>query len=136
MSLTEVVRMPGADYQAICDAVRAKTGGTELLKSGEVAEQILSISGGMSAKAAHLLITILRNGTYTTDQTDNITALAIELLGVAQIDDVLYIVNAEATQNDDALYIASGGTVVQNGDTLYIVDGVNANQTDTDLNVI
>lgn len=46
MALTEVVRMPGADYQAICDAVRAKTGGTELLKSGDIPGAIEGISGG------------------------------------------------------------------------------------------
>ena len=40
MALTEMVIMPGDDYQAICDSVRAKTGGTELLKSGEVASAI------------------------------------------------------------------------------------------------
>lgn len=40
MALTEMVIMPGEDYQAICDSVRAKTGGTELLKSGEVAPAI------------------------------------------------------------------------------------------------
>lgn len=42
MALTEMVIMPGEDYQAICDSVRAKTGRTELLKSGEVA---LAIDG-------------------------------------------------------------------------------------------
>ena len=40
MALTEMVIMPGEDYQAICDSVRAKTGGTKLLKSGEVAPAI------------------------------------------------------------------------------------------------
>lgn len=40
MALTEMVIMPGEDYQAICDSVRAKTGRTELLKSGEVAPAI------------------------------------------------------------------------------------------------
>ena len=43
MALTEMVIMPGEDYQAICDSVRAKTGRTELLKSGEVAPAINGI---------------------------------------------------------------------------------------------
>ena len=49
MALTEMVIMPGEDYQAICDSVRAKTGGTELLKSGEVAPAIdgIKISAGI-----------------------------------------------------------------------------------------
>lgn len=46
MSLTDIVLMPGADYQAICDAVRAMTGWTALLKSGELAAAIRGISGG------------------------------------------------------------------------------------------
>lgn len=33
-------------------------------------------SGGMSTTAANLLVTILRNGVYSTDQSANITALA------------------------------------------------------------
>lgn len=49
MALTEMVIMPGEDYQAICDSVRAKTGGTELLKSGGVAPAIdgIKIGGGI-----------------------------------------------------------------------------------------
>ena len=46
MALTDLVIMPGTDYQAICDAVRAKTGDTALLKSGDIAAQIESIQGG------------------------------------------------------------------------------------------
>lgn len=46
MALTEMVIMPGEDYQAICDSVRAKTGGIELLKSGEVAPAIDGIKVG------------------------------------------------------------------------------------------
>lgn len=43
MALTELVMMPGEDYQAICDAVRNKTGMTSLLRSGEVAPAIEAI---------------------------------------------------------------------------------------------
>lgn len=45
MASTEMVIMPAADYKAICDSTRAKTGGTELLKSGEVSTAIDGISG-------------------------------------------------------------------------------------------
>ena len=44
MSLTDYVIMPGADYQAACDAVRAKTGKTNLIKSGDFANEINSIA--------------------------------------------------------------------------------------------
>ena len=52
MALTEMVVMPGADYRAICDSVRAKTGGTALLKSGEVAPAIDGIGAGIDTSDA------------------------------------------------------------------------------------
>lgn len=42
--MTDYVLMPGSDYQNICNAVREKTGGTELLRSGDLAEMIAGIS--------------------------------------------------------------------------------------------
>ena len=44
MALTEYVIMPGADYQAACDAIRTKTGKTSTIASGDMATQINSIS--------------------------------------------------------------------------------------------
>lgn len=63
MALTEMVIMPGEDYQAICDSVRAKTGATELLKSGEVSKAIdgIETGGGIDtssdtpAEAGHII---------------------------------------------------------------------------------
>lgn len=54
MALTKMVIMPGEDYQAICDSVRAKTGGTKLLKSGEVAPAIdgIEINTGVDTSDA------------------------------------------------------------------------------------
>lgn len=46
MSMTDMVIMPSSHYQAICDAVRAKTGDTAVLKSGDLAAAITGISGG------------------------------------------------------------------------------------------
>ena len=43
--LTNYVIMPSSDYQEICDAVREKTGTTEVLKSGEVADAVRGITG-------------------------------------------------------------------------------------------
>lgn len=45
-TLTDEVLMPGADYQAICNAVRALTGGTAALKSGDIAPALAGVSGG------------------------------------------------------------------------------------------
>lgn len=44
--MTDMVMMPGVDYKAICDAVRSKTGDTELLKSGKLAELIGGLGDG------------------------------------------------------------------------------------------
>ena len=41
----EYVIMPAEDYQAACDAVRAKTGGIEAIKSGDLASEIGRIAG-------------------------------------------------------------------------------------------
>ena len=46
MALTDMVMMLGADYQAICDTIRSKTGSTELLKSGDLATLIDNLSDG------------------------------------------------------------------------------------------
>ena len=46
MSLTDYVIMPGADYQAICDAIREKTETTEPIKSGDAAGMIQAFQGG------------------------------------------------------------------------------------------
>ena len=51
--MTDMVIMPGSHYQAICDAVRAKTGDTAALKSGELAAAIESIVGGGSSGLAY-----------------------------------------------------------------------------------
>lgn len=44
MALTDLVIMPGADYQAACNSIRAKTGRSGLIRSGDMATQIDSIS--------------------------------------------------------------------------------------------
>lgn len=45
MALTNMVIMPGSDYQDICDAIREKTGSTDVIKSGDMADQIRNIAG-------------------------------------------------------------------------------------------
>lgn len=43
MALTDQVIMPGSDYQAICDATRALTGKTGVLKSGDISTELGTI---------------------------------------------------------------------------------------------
>ena len=69
MALTEYTLIPGKDYQDICDATRNKTGKTDLLKSSEVANEILSIqTGGGSSNDVPYVVqtsTTNRNDIYT-----------------------------------------------------------------------
>ena len=46
MNLTDMVIMPGADYQAACDAIREKTEGVGYIRSGDMAELIRGIETG------------------------------------------------------------------------------------------
>lgn len=44
MALTDQVIMPGSDYQAICDATRALTGKTRVLKSGDISTELETVT--------------------------------------------------------------------------------------------
>lgn len=59
--LTELVIMPGQDYKDICDAVRSKTGQTDLLKSGDIASAIDNIEAGDLEKFITGEITTIEN---------------------------------------------------------------------------
>lgn len=48
--MTDYVIMPGSDYQKICDTVRAKTGNTATLKSGDLPSAIAGIQTGAVAQ--------------------------------------------------------------------------------------
>lgn len=76
MALTEMVIMPGEDYQAICNSVRAKTGGTELLKSGEVAPAIDGIKNDIELPELDNLATdadIIKDKAAYDDKGEKIT---------------------------------------------------------------
>ena len=46
MALTDLVLMPGADYQDICDAIREKNGQSGAILSGDAGDLIRAIQGG------------------------------------------------------------------------------------------
>ena len=54
--MSEYIIMPKADYVAACDAIRAKTGKTDLIKSGDLEPEILGITtgGGSSADVRYV----------------------------------------------------------------------------------
>lgn len=60
----------------------AKSGSADPEEIKKIVEEYMAenpVSGGLSFTTSKLLITILRNGMYSTDQSANITALATEL---------------------------------------------------------
>ena len=77
--LTDYVIMPGSDYQNICNSVRSKTGGADLLKSSEVSAAIDSIQasgGGIEHKDVNFYDydgTLLHS--YTVEEAANLTGL-------------------------------------------------------------
>lgn len=73
MSLTDYVFMPGTDYQDICNAVRAKTGKTDLLKSGDLAPEIEDYTSDGTAEAQHIadgMIAYSKNKRIVGSMTD------------------------------------------------------------------
>ena len=68
-----------ADAKAVGDALAA------------LENKIPTASGGMSVTAADLLVTILRNAEYSTDQSDNITALATALNATPEPDEPIVV---------------------------------------------
>ena len=108
MALTEMVVMPGADYQAICDSVRAKTGGTALLKSGDIPAIIDAITGGGGGGALPTGIAKMNCG-FITNTTPYVDFFEIEHgLGVKP-DFAIITVTGDITEDfpTDAVYFGA-----------------------------
>lgn len=52
--MSDIVIMPKADYEAVCNAIRARTGKTDLIKSGDLQAEIEAITGGTSADVCYV----------------------------------------------------------------------------------
>lgn len=59
--MSEYVIMPKADYVAACDAIRAKTGKTDLIKSGDMEPEILGITTGGGSSADVRYVTFMND---------------------------------------------------------------------------
>ena len=68
--MSEYVIMPKADYVAACDAIREKTGKTDLIKSGDMKGVILGIeSGGSDVPFTTITVTAKRAGSVLPGAT-------------------------------------------------------------------
>ena len=73
--MSNYVRVPVADWENICNSVRGKTGGEELLKSGELAEAITGIQTS-GEKILYMDAALLdAGGAYPADADDYTTAV-------------------------------------------------------------
>lgn len=71
--MADFVRVPESDWQAICDAVREKTGGEEKLRSGAIAGKIAGIETGNDSGAD--VSAALLEGTLEVFESTAITKL-------------------------------------------------------------
>lgn len=85
MSTGKIAVMPLDDYQAICDKVRAKTGGTALLKSGEIPSELDKLGEGVAATLGTKTIT--ENGSYSAseDGLDGYSEIEVDIPSVATL---------------------------------------------------
>ena len=92
--MTDYAIMPLTDYQNICNSVRAKTGKSEVLKSGDLSGEIESISGG-GASDFIIKMTVASddNGNYTVTSCD----ATIEQIDAAVADEKRVVVIATDT---------------------------------------
>lgn len=74
--MTDYAIMPLIDYQNICNSVRAKTGKSEVLKSGDLSGEIESISGGADHSVEDAIIDRSISGAYSNDRITTVGACA------------------------------------------------------------
>lgn len=114
MSMTDHVLMPGADYQAICNAVRSLTGGTAALKSGDISGALggvkkLTMQTGTftpASNTATLTVPVPGTPKLLTIRTDNYDPLTGNLLAVISVD---VVPDDKTARNTKVLVVQSNG---------------------------
>lgn len=112
--MTDQVLMPGADYQAICNAVRALTGGNAVLKSGDIAGALagvkrLTVQAGTVTPTADthtLTVPVVGTPKLLTIRTGNHDPLTGSLLAVTSVD---VVQNDTSRRNTKVLVVQSNG---------------------------
>ena len=95
-------------------------------------------SGGISANAAELLLAILRQGVYTTDQSANILALETALSGSGEAEEIYYAVvcvldHVTAQPENAAIKAGESFCGVLTADAGYVLDGVSITMDGQDI---
>lgn len=112
--MTDQVLMPGADYQAICNAVRALTGGKAVLKSGDIAGALagvkrLTVQAGTvtpTSNTSTLTVPVVGTPKLLTIRTGNHDPLTGSLLAVTSVD---VVPNDTSRRNTKVLAVQSNG---------------------------
>lgn len=112
--MTDQVLMPGADYQVICNAVRALTGGKAVLKSGDIARALagvkrLTVQAGTVTPTADthtLTVPVVGTPKLLTIRTGNHDPLTGSLLAVTSVD---VVPNDTSRRNTKVLVVQSNG---------------------------
>ena len=112
--MTDQVLMPGVDYQAICAAVRALTGGTAALKSGDIPGALggvkkLTVQTGTftpTSNTATLTVPVVGTPKLLTIRTGNHDPLTGSLLAVTSVD---VVPNETSRRNTKALVVQQNG---------------------------
>lgn len=69
--MTDYVIMPESDYESACRAIRAKTGKTDLIKSGDMAEEIAGIETGIDTSQDTVIPPAMLEGITAHDAEGN-----------------------------------------------------------------
>ena len=112
--MTDQVLMPGADYQAICNAVRGLTGGTAALKSGDIAGALagvkrLTVQAGTvtpTSNTSTLTVPVVGTPKLLTIRTGNHDPLTGSLLAVTSVD---VVPNDTSRRNTKVLVVQQNG---------------------------
>lgn len=134
MALTDQVIMPGSDYQAICDATRALTGKTGVLKSGDISTELGTI--GIVEQATPSLTLNAATGVVTAEATQ---AAGLVAAGTKKATTQLATQAAKTVTPTEAQQTAvasgkytTGDVVVAAVPTTYVGSGV-ARKSSSDL---
>ena len=129
--MTDQVLMPGADYQAICNAVRALTGGTAALKSGDIAGALAGVkrltvqTGTVTPTADTPTLAVATDGKprmlwISTDDHGALTGSLLAVVSVAGVPNDTFTRNTMAyvvQPNGESGVFTSSATIADSGVT-------------------